>query len=183
MLTILPLNEENIGCFNQPDARFLASDRIQLRFTRKGFLPDYIPMNAVEWRTVKPFPMEPETLLADARYVCYFAFSDGRCVGQCVARTGEHRLCELLDVRADSRYRRQGVATALLNAVVAWASDGGFAGLRAETTDELPVSCQFLERYSFMLGGVDMLWHAADAGQAGRLPAMRESVLTFYKFF
>jgi len=183
MLTILPINEKNRDCINQPDARFLAGDRVQLKFTRKGFLPEYVPMNAVEWRTVKPFPRQAQALLADPESVCYFAFLNGRCVGQCIASKGQHRLCELMDLRTDSRYRRQGVGTALLNTIIEWASVNGLAGIRAETTDDRPVSCQFLDRCGFTLGGVDMLWHAADADQASRLPAMRESVLIFYKFF
>ncbi len=183
MLTIQPLNEENLSFYNQPDARFLAGDRIQLRFTRTGFLPEYAPMNAVEWRTVKPFSMNVEQLLANESYACFLAFVNGRCVGQSIAQRGGHRLCDLLDLRTDSRYRRQGVATALVNAVSEWAVTGGYAGLRAETTDDRPVSCQFFERFGFTLGGVDILWHSADTDQAGRLPAMRESVLTFYKFF
>jgi GNAT superfamily N-acetyltransferase len=183
MLTIVPLTRDNKGFFNQPDARFLAGDRVQLRFTRKGFLPEYTPLGAAEWRTVKPCPLEADALADDPAFACYFAVMDGRCVGQAVAGKGPHRLCELTDLRTDSRYRRQGVATALLDAVVEWASGQTLAGIRVETTDDRPASCQFLERCGFTLGGLDMLWHTADAEQAARMPAMRESVLTFYKFF
>ena len=183
MLTIRPLSPDNLTCLNQPDARFLAGDRIQLRFTRKGFLPEYAPLPSAEWRTVRSFPMTAEALLADTNAVTYFAFSQDRCVGQCVAKKGAYRLCDLLDIRTDSRHRRQGVATALLNAAEAWAAAQGLCGIRAETTDDRPASCQFFERTGFTLGGVDMLLRRCDPAQADRAPAMRESVLVFYKFF
>ncbi len=182
MFTILPLNADNLTCFNQPDARFLAGERIQLRFTRKGFLPEYAPLPSAEWRTAKAFPLTAEMLLADARAIVYFAFAENKCVGQCVAKSDEHQLCELLDLRTDSRHRRQGMGTALLNAVVDWAHARGLAGIRAETTDDCPAACQFFERSGFTLGGVDMLRLYSDPAQADRAPAMRESVLIFYKF-
>ncbi len=104
-------------------------------------------------------------------------------MGQCVAKKGAYRQCDLLDIRTDSRHRRQGVATALLNAAEAWAAAQGLCGIRAETTDDRPASCQFFERTGFTLGGVDMLRRRCDPAQADRAPAMRESVLVFYKFF
>ncbi|MCE5343472.1 MAG: GNAT family N-acetyltransferase [Eubacteriales bacterium] len=183
MFTILPLNADNLNCFNQPDARFLASERIQLRFTRKGFLPEYAPLPSAEWRTAKAFPASAETLLNDENAAVYFAFSENKCVGQCVAKSGDHHLCELLDLRTDSRHRRQGVATALLSAMEEWVATRSLAGIRAETSDDQPASCQFFERAGFTLGGVDMLWHHCDPAQSDRAPAMRESVLVFYKFF
>lgn len=183
MLTIIPLSVENQAYLNRPDARFLAGERVQLRFTRKGFLPEYVPLSVAEWRTSPSFPVAAERLIGDPDHHCCFAVLDGRCVGQFIARKGSHALCELLDIRTDSRHRRQGIATAMLNAVVEWASAQQLAGIRAETTDDCPGACQFFERCGFVLGGVDMLWHARDPEQQSKVPAMRESVLTFYQFF
>lgn len=183
MLAILPLSPENQKHFNQADTRFLAGERVQLRVTRMGFLTDYAPLPTAEWRTLKPFPAEAAQLLEDTRAACFMAFVDGQFAGQSIVRLGAHRLCELLDFRTDSRFRRQGAGTQLLAACAAWAQARGRAGLRAEVTDEQPVACQFLERIGFTLGGVDKLWHNALPGQQQRVSAMRESVLIFYKFF
>ena len=183
MLTIMPLSEQNLGKYNGMDARFLAGDRVQLRVTRKGFDPEYVPLPIAEWRALKPCPIDAQKLLDDPKAACFLAFVDGQCAGQCVVRLGAYRLCEVLDIRTDSRFRRQGVATQLMNACVDWAQRAGRAGLRAETSDEHPVACQFFERIGFALGGVDRLWHSALPEQAKRMPTMRESVLVFYRFF
>ena len=182
MLTIVPLRPDNQSHLNQADARFLAGERVQLRVTRMGFLTDYAPLPTAEWRTLKPFPAEPNRLLADPNAASFLAFVDGQFAGQCVVRLGAHRLCELIDLRVDSRFRRQSAGTQLIAACVQWTQAKGRAGLRAELTDGQPVACQFMERLGFTLGGVDRLWHTALPDQQKLVPAMRESVLVFYKF-
>ena len=182
MLTIVPLSEENRMHFNQADARFLAGDRVQLHVNRKGFSTEYIPLQAAEWRSVKPFAANASRLLINPNAACYLAYVDGQPAGQCIFRAGAHRLCDLLDIRTDIRYRRQGVGTALLGACVTWAESAGCAGIRAEATDWQSVAAQFFEGCGFTLGGVDRLLHAGQPDQAVLLPAMRESVLMFYKF-
>lgn len=183
MLTIQPLTPETREQFNLADARFLAGDRVQLRVTRKGFIAEYIPMPAAEWRTVKPRITDTARLLADPSAMACLAVADGRCVGQAVARLSNHRLCELLDLRVDAHHRRHGVGSALLSACVDWTKRSGRAGLRVETTDEQPLACLFLEHAGFALGGVDRLLHWAEPEQQQRMPAIRESVLVFYRFF
>jgi GNAT superfamily N-acetyltransferase len=182
MLTIVPLNRSNVSHFNRADARYLAGERVQLRVTRLGFLTDYSPLPTAEWRTLRPFPADPMRLLADPNAACFLAFIDGQPVGQCVVRLGSHRLCELLDLRVDSRFRRQSAGTQLIAACGQWAQAKARAGLRAELTDGQPVACQFMEKVGFTLGGVDRLWHSALPDQQKLVPAMRESVLVFYKF-
>lgn len=182
MLTIVPLTPENRADYNRPDARHLVDERIQLRFTRNGFLPDYLPMLPGNWHTVKPCAIEAETLLSLPEYGCYLAVTEGRCAGQCVVKRGPHHLCEVVDLRTDSRYRRQGIGTALLNAAMDWAAQQGLRGIRVETTDACPGMCRFLEHSRFMLGGVDMLRRAADTPETLHVPQRRESTLIFYQF-
>ena len=183
MLAILPLNEENRAHFNRVDARFLAGDRLRLRMGRNGFATEYSPLSSAEWRTVKPFPADVDALLKNPRAACYLALADGQLAGQCVARLGPHRLCELLDIRVDSRFRRQGVGTELLNACVPWGESLGCVGFRAEVADWQSVAAQFLEGAGFTLGGVDRLLHNGQPDQLALLPAMRESVLLYYQFW
>ena len=183
MLTIVPLNRSNAGHFNHADARYLAGERVQLRVTRLGFLTDYSPLPTAEWRTLKPFPADPLRLLANPNAACFLAFVDGQPAGQGIVRLGAHRLCELIDLRVDSRFRRQGAGTQLIAASLQWTRAKARAGLRAELTDGQPVACQFMEKVGFTLGGVDRLWHSALPDQQELVPAMRESVLVFYKLF
>ena len=182
MITILPLNFGNSGDLNRMDTRFLAGDRVQLRISRKGFTPEYIPLPVAQWRSLKSFPAEPNQLLGDPKVACFLAYTEDHLVGQVIVRLGAHRLCEVLDIRIDSRYRRQGIGTELIQTCADWAVRHKRAGLRIEVSDEQSVACQFLEHCGFQLGGVDRLWHSADAEQAQRMPTMRESVLVFYQF-
>ena len=183
MLTIVPLRPENRQHFNQADARYLAGERVQLRVVRAGFHTDYAPLPTAAWRTLRPFPAEPESLMADPHAACFLAFMDGQPVGQCVVRLVANHLCELADLRVDSRFRRQGIGTQLTETCVDWAQAKGRAGLRAEVTDNQPTACQFLEHIGFTLGGVDRLRRAALPEQRLLVPAMRESVVVFYKFW
>ena len=183
MLTIVPLSGEHLSLLHRADARFLSGDNVVLRVTHKGFALEYQPTGKAEWRTVQPPALDAQTLLADGNTACFLAFADGDCAGQAIVRKGAYQLCDLLDIRVDSRVRRQGVATALLHACEDWARRAGCAGLRVETTDRQPVACLFLEKSGFVLGGVDKLRHAADPEQAKWVPAMRESVLMFYHLF
>lgn len=183
MLTILPLTRDNQAQLHQVDARFLAGDRVQLRCARRGFLADYEPLQVAQWRTVPPCRDTAEQLLDNPDAVCYFAMFDHRLSGQCIARRAEHSLCELTDLRVESHARRNGVASALLDACVDWARSKGCAGLSAATTDEQTAACQFFSHKGFVLGGVDLLRLHADPAQTHRLPTMRESILLFYKFF
>ena len=183
MLTIVPMNAENQRYLNQVDARFLAGSRVQLKVTRLGFLTDYVPIPTAEWRSVKPYTPEGESWLSDPSLACYLAFVDGTLAGQSVVCKGQNRLCDVLDIRTDSRFRRQGVGMQLIHTCIEWAQRKGFAGMRAELTDELPLACQFMEGIGFTLGGVDKLLHAAQPDQQRRVPATRETVLAFYRFF
>ena len=183
MITIMPLSLENQREFNRVDARFLAGDRVQLRITRKGFELEYAPLSVAEWRLVKSFPAEPVSLMQVEDAICYLAFVDGRCAGQSVMRLTANHLCELQDIRTDIRYRRQRIASELLNACVDWARSRNRPGLYAEASDAQPVACQFFESRGMVLGGVDRLRHAAESDQVRRLPAMRDSALFFYKLF
>ena len=184
MLTILPPNEETIERLNQPDARFLAGEMVQVRVTRKGFLPEYIPLGTAQWRQHPVSPLVTrETLRQHDDWACFFAFLEDRFVGQLAAAPEEFGLCKLLDIRVDSSHRRQGVGTGLLNACVDWALKKGRKGVAAEVSDENPVACQFFQSQGFTLGGVDKLRHFADPRQAEKPAALRDSVLTFYRFF
>ncbi|MDD3410854.1 MAG: GNAT family N-acetyltransferase [Eubacteriales bacterium] len=184
MLRILPLDARNRGALNQADTRYLAGDRVQVRVTHMGFVPQYAPLATAEWRQLSAArAFDADKLLADPKAACFLAYEGSVCVGQSVAHLVPHRLCELWDLRVDSQFRRQGVATALLEHCMEWARAQGRAGMRVETSDDHPVLCQFLQSCGFTLGGVDKLWHRADAAQQDRPAALRESVLTFYRFF
>jgi len=156
---------------------------VLLRITQSGFALEYKPTGKAEWRTVQPVSLDAQTLLDNQTIACFLAFIDGECAGQAIIRAGDYRFCDLLDIRVDSRARRQGVATALLHACEDWAAKAHWLGIRAETTDHQPVACLFLTNSGFQLGGVDRLRHLVDPEQEKYPPALRENALIFYYRF
>lgn len=184
MLTILPLSENTIAHLNTVDARYLAGELVQVRVTRKGFLPEYTPLTTAEWRQWPTPPgVTQEAALRHDDLACFFAFQEERFVGQLVMRPAAYGLCSLMDLRVDATCRRQGIGSELMSACADWAEKKKLKGIWAEITDQNPVACQFLQSSGFSLGGVDKLRHFADPAQANRPAALRDSVLAFYHFF
>ena len=184
MLTILPPTAATWKCLHQSDARYLAGELVQVRVTRKGFQPEYAPLSKAEWRVCRARTgLTRERMEKHAEWACFFAFQDGRFVGQVILRQSAYQLCELLDIRVDVADRRQGIGTQLLIAGEDWARKRQMKGIVAEASDQNPVACQFFQNRRFVLGGVDKLRHYADLRQADKPAALRDSVLSFYYFF
>lgn len=184
MLTILPPNEKTWPYLYKSDARYLAGELVQVRVTRKGFEPEYAPLATAEWRIEHaPAWLTMETILAHDDWSCLFAFQEGKFVGQAVSRPALYGLCELMDIRVDATERRKGIGSELVAACGDWARKKGLKGIRAEVSDQNPVACQFFQNGGFALGGVDKLKRHADPGQVRKLAALRDSVLSFYRFF
>lgn len=183
-MIILPLSEDNAPLLYQLDARYLAGELVTVRVSRSGFQPEYAPLPTAEWRSWRPAErLTAEELLRREDCACYLAMMESACAGEIVLRLARHRLCEIVALAVDSRVRRQGVATELLKAGMAWAAQKRCKGFFGEASDLNPVACQFFQNSGFTLGGVDKLRHVADPEQAMKPLALRDSVLTFYRFF
>ena len=184
MLMILPPNEKTWANLHQSDARYLAGELVQIRVTRKGFQPEYTPLSVAEWRVCRfPAWVTQEEILAHNDWACFFAFLDEQFVGQTVLRKAAYGLCELLDIRVDASARRQGIGSELMNACEDWAKKKLCKGICAAVSDQNPVACQFFQNSRFLLGGVDKLRHYADPELAQKPAALRDSALSFYRFF
>lgn len=71
-----------------------------------------------------------------------------------------YRTVQLLDLRVDFDYRRQGLGTALAYQLLAAARDANLRAVFAEArTDNLPAN-RFLEKLGFTLAGVDTMRHS-----------------------
>ncbi len=184
MFTILPPNEQTWQHLNQSDARYLAGEWVQVRVNRRGFQLEYTPLSTAEWRSwPTPAWLTRETLASHADWVCFFAFQAEKLMGQLVAKPASYRLCELVDLRVDASARRQGVGKELITACLDWAGKRALKGICAEVSDRNPVACQFLESSGFELGGVDKLKRRADPEQESTPAPLRDSALSFYRFF
>ena len=184
MLTILPPNEKTWDCLYQCDSRYLVGEMVQVRVTRKGFQPEYLPLPKAEWQEWQsPVWLTKEEIIGHDNWACFFAFWQEKFAGQVIVRPTYYGICELLDIRVNAADRRQGIATELMSACESWAEKRGLHGIVAEVSDQNPVACQFFQNSRFALGGVDKLRHYADPAQAEKPAAMRASTLSFYRFF
>lgn len=184
MLTIAPINQESLSCFNQIDNRYLVSEMATVRITRTGFSLDYTPLPKAEWRTyTEDSVFTAEELFKRKDATCLFAFSDNQLVGQAVVVKNWNDLAMVWDLRVDAHMRRKGVGRELLAACEDWAKSQGLQGLMLETQDTNPSACQFYERYGFVLGGVDRMLYGGLPHQIGKPMAFRETALFFYRMF
>ncbi|WKB55484.1 GNAT family N-acetyltransferase [Eleftheria terrae] len=80
------------------------------------------------------------------------------------------------DIAVDAGARRQGVASALLDAAGRWAAAQGLPGLMLETQNNNVAACRLYERHGFVLGGVDAWLYR------GEQPDTREVALFYYRW-
>lgn len=105
-------------------------------------------------------PIDWSAALKGIRCIRISAFEKGERVGGAIAavatadlvawETGAN-VAVLWDLRVAPEYRRQSVATTLLQAVCAWARQAGCSELTVETQNTNPAACKFYERSGFTL--------------------------------
>lgn len=159
----------------------LVGEEVLLRVGRSGFSLAYAPTERAQWQR---FPVaegfEPAALCGRERTAFYAAFVDGRYAGGAGVRC-EGSWARLGDIRVDAGQRRQGVASALLDACERFACDRGCYGLRAETSDQNPLLCRFLEKRGYVLAGMDRLRLAAEPQERCKPMMKRACALYFYR--
>ncbi|AKG70525.1 GNAT family N-acetyltransferase [Serratia fonticola] len=102
----------------------------------------------------KVYPLAPflnddgETFLA--RY-------QGEAVGHITLSKNWNDYTLIEEIAVSRHARRQGIATALLDAARHWAREQDTAGLMLETQNNNLTACSCYQRYGFVLGGIDHL--------------------------
>jgi ribosomal protein S18 acetylase RimI-like enzyme len=120
-------------------------------------------------KLIAPNRMDDDTLFVLKQIVSGFdegwamvcEIEDDRPAAIAIARPlPRFRTVQLLDLRVDFDYRRQGLGTALAYQVLSAARDAEHRAVFAETrTDNLPAN-RFLEKLGFTLAGVDTMRHS-----------------------
>ncbi|NMA34420.1 MAG: GNAT family N-acetyltransferase [Clostridiaceae bacterium] len=106
----------------------------------------------------------------------FLAYVGLKCVGRIRIRKNWNKYCYVEDIQVSRGYRKQGIASRLLQAAEAWAKERGLPGFMLEAQDFNLGACRFYARTGFILGGVDnMLYY--NTGNRGDL------VLIWYKLF
>lgn len=167
--------------------RRLDSERVVIRPKVGGFTLDYKPLPGALWRVghaERDIPGDAEEWLAREDVAIYFSWMDGALAGQIfLVEEAENSLASIRDIRVAMQVRRRGVGEAMLSLAEDWARERGLGGLCAETQDVNAGACQFLSSIGFQLGGVDTLRYVARTKTQMIAAGLRETALTFYKFF
>ncbi|MDR0395947.1 MAG: GNAT family N-acetyltransferase [Oscillospiraceae bacterium] len=166
--------------------KHLAGDTVVVRLTHNGLELDFRAGSRAVWmsppREVYARP-DAKALISASECAAYFAWNDGKLVGQAVVEKHAYHLARLCDVRVALSERRRGVGARLVEAAERWAWQQGLAGVAVETQDNNPGACQFLVKCGYKFGGVDTLKMAALPDQINRPAQLRDAALTFYRFF
>ena len=146
------------------DATFEAAEYIHLDAGGEGL--------SIGWRTeprrvrerkIEAFPLDDDLRFSFKQVaagidegIALIADHDGAPIAALVARRDDgSELFELLDVRVDSDYRRQGLAMAMLFRLIADAREAEVRAVRAYTLTSNAPAAQLLVKCGFELSGVD----------------------------
>lgn len=176
---ILRLQKEPLTFAPRLNDQVLVGEEALLRVTRAGFQLAYLPRASAQWRS---FPAEIglNGLIGDPDAAVYLAWAENRVVGWAAAYPDADGWTEVLDLRVDASFRRQGHGGRLLDMCRDFAKRRGSAGLRLRVSDANPVACRFLEQTGFEVGGMDRLALAARPEERNKPLAQRACQLLFY---
>jgi ribosomal protein S18 acetylase RimI-like enzyme len=176
-MEIRPVQPADLDLLSEIDGTIQSRDYLHVERTTGGGPaagddPEAVTPFSVGWRLaerplrerlVRPNPLDDERRLAAKMIatgadegLALMAEHDGLPVALAVASPDAARgIFRLVDLRVDYDFRRQGLATALLYAVVAAARDAELRAVAAETTtDNLPAAA-LLAKCGFELAGLD----------------------------
>lgn len=182
MLKVRKLTQEELETLPPLSAACLCGDETVLRMGRSGFSMGYVPLEKAEWRNFPPsLPLPLPELITRMDASAYGAFEEQKfCALAVVCRDGQG-WGELLDIRVDAAWRRQGIATALLASCEGFAVRRGLHGLRVTVSDQNPVMCQFLEASGFQVQGMDRFLYSRLPEERNKPLALRACALMCYK--
>ena len=160
----------------------LVTEEAVLRIGRMGLQLGYAPLPKPEWRSYPPVSYaDPAFLIEDDASAFYGAFEDTKYIGCAAITTNPNGWADILDIRVDAAYRRQGAGRMLLDKCAAFAEKRELYGLRVACTDGNPAMCQFLEHEGFALHGFDQMVLSQSPEERIKPRSRRASLLYFYR--
>jgi GNAT superfamily N-acetyltransferase len=147
----------NVRDINQVDSTFEVRSRIvpYMKEGGFGFTSEEVP--AVYTKTYPNDEFDYTTCIANPGKAARIAYVNSEAVRQVLLSRWWNKLAWIEDIRVESKYRRTGVATKLMDAATEWARETGMPGIMIETQDMNVPTCLFYQQYGFTLGGVDRM--------------------------
>ena len=160
----------------------LVTEEAVLRIGRMGLQLSYSPLVKAEWRAFPPAGYaDPAFLVQDEGSAFYAAFEGDAYIGCAAVTCHPSGWADILDLRVDASFRRQGAGRMLLDKCAAFAAKRELYGLRAACTDSNPGMCQFLEHEGFTLHGFDQMMLSQSPEERLKPRSRRASLLYFYR--
>ncbi len=160
----------------------VVNEEAVLRIGRMGLQLSYMPLPKPEWRS---FPAvayaDPSFLVQDEGSAVYAAFEGEKHIGCASVTANPNGWADVLDLRVDAAFRRQGAGRMLLDKCTSFALKRGLYGLRVACTDQNSVMCQFLEHEGFSLCGFDQMALSQSPEERQKPKSRRASLLYFYR--
>lgn len=90
---------------------------------------------------------------------CVFigAYEEECCIGLAILRHALFKYMYLYDLKVKERYRRSGVARALIEKAKASARESGYKGIYTQAQDNNLGACLFYLKTGFIIGGLDTM--------------------------
>ncbi|WP_077959703.1 GNAT family N-acetyltransferase [Ensifer adhaerens] len=154
-----PADARFVSDFAGCDFSFEITSEALPPFTGPG-LGDIAPVESY----VKTYGSDPDELVGaaeEADAALFAARVDGRLAGYIALSKAWNGFAEVDDIAVDRHARRAGVARALVDRAVSWATEQGLPGIRLETQSNNVAACRFYERYGFELSGYDRHLYSA----------------------
>ncbi len=182
MLIVRRIKPETLHQVKELGDSQLVDEEALLRIGRMGLQLSYVPLPKPEWRCYPPVSYaDPAFLVEDGASAFYAAFEGEKYIGCAAVTTNPHGWADVLDIRVDASFRRQGAGRMLLDKCASFAQKRELHGLRVACTDGNPGMCQFLEHEGFALQGFDQMALTQSPEERVKPRSRRASLLYFYR--
>ena len=182
MLIVRKIKAETLHQIREIADTQLVSEEAVLHIGRMGLQLSYSPLPKSDWRSFPPvIYADPAFLVQDEGRAFYGAFEGPKYIGGAAVTINPNGWADVLDIRVDTSYRRQGAGRMLLDKCASFAAKRELYGLRVACTDSNPVMCRFLEQEGFALHGFDQMVLSQSPEERLKPKSRRASLLYFYR--
>lgn len=125
-------------------------------------LPSY--QNGKWAYTTQPLNTPGEDLFPDENYdfqamehthLCIGAYQDDVCIGLAIFEKQWHKYLYLSDLKVNRAFRRQGIASRIMQEAECWAKELSYRGIWTVGQDNNLAACLFYIRNGFQIGGLN----------------------------
>jgi len=164
-LVIKPLDESSVDAAVALDDSFLVDSELILHAERGVIHFEVTMVSPSYWKSYADQGQSDFERAPDREV--YLAWLGDQVVGRLILSEGWNRFAWVEDLVVDRASRRLGIARALLDRALQWASARHLPGLRLETQHNNVGACQLYQSYGFRLEGFDRnLYRGIDGAKA-----------------